>query len=411
MRLITWSVHISKTNSGWLVNREHTGATLCIHLNDVHDHFELTDGHLPYVTTDNTSSNESMTRVLQSTLEASGIECPALRKHIPCVAHIMQLTLGAFKSSLGVEGRTKSWEAHECDQQFGENESIDIGKSQTLRKEGNARINQVSAMRPGLTKIIEKVRISWYFECPETELHMAENACCINCADTWSPKRGRWLSKAKVCIAVLPMMDVKTHRNSTVELRKPAYWLSEFTREWLNNPKYSEYRPVFITQDEWTIVKYVMEVLRQSQYWTLWMLKRYTVTLHHIITVFDDMFDHMDGVTGAVAKKKTRWKEDLFLAVKLARQKMSKCYAEVTPRIGMLHIPTPILNPFWKFQSFRNGDKGMDMNPEDETTYTIQYLNAFLKYVENEYCAKHRLVPVNKLETILRSNLIPSATA
>jgi hypothetical protein len=49
-------------------------------------------------------------------------------------------------SSLGVKGCTKSWEAHECDQQFGENESIVIVKSQRLRKEGNARINQVSAM-------------------------------------------------------------------------------------------------------------------------------------------------------------------------------------------------------------------------------------------------------------------------
>jgi len=63
-------------------------------------------------------------------------------------------------SSLGVKGRTKSWEAHERDQQFCENESIDIGKSQRLRTQGNARINKVSAMRPGLAKIIEKVRIS-----------------------------------------------------------------------------------------------------------------------------------------------------------------------------------------------------------------------------------------------------------
>jgi len=63
-------------------------------------------------------------------------------------------------SSVSVKGRTKSWEAHERDQQFGENESIDGGKSQRLRKEGNARINKVSAMNPGLAKIIEKVRIS-----------------------------------------------------------------------------------------------------------------------------------------------------------------------------------------------------------------------------------------------------------
>jgi len=76
------------------------------------------------------------------------------------MAHIIQLALGAFTCSLGVKGDTKAWEAHEHNQQFGENESIDIGKSQTLRKEDNARINKVSAMRPDLAKIIEKVHIS-----------------------------------------------------------------------------------------------------------------------------------------------------------------------------------------------------------------------------------------------------------
>jgi len=87
-------------------------------------------------------------------------------------------------SSVGVKGHTKSWEAHERDQQFGENVSIDIGKSQRLPKEGNARIKKVSAMRSGLAKKIEKVHISSYFERPETDLHIAENACCIDYADT-----------------------------------------------------------------------------------------------------------------------------------------------------------------------------------------------------------------------------------
>jgi aminopeptidase-like protein len=36
---------------------------------------------------------------------------------------------------------------------------------------------------------------------------------------------------------------------------------------------------------------------------------------------------------------------------------------------------------------------------------------AFLKYVENEYCAKHRRLPVNKPETIPDNNLISSAMA
>jgi len=65
------------------------------------------------------------------------------------MAHIIQTALGAFMSSLSVKGRTKSWEAYERDLEFGENESIDIGKCPRLRKEGNAGINKVSAVRPG----------------------------------------------------------------------------------------------------------------------------------------------------------------------------------------------------------------------------------------------------------------------
>jgi len=109
----------------------------------------------------------------------------------------MQLALGAFMSSQGVKGRTKWLEAHERDEQFGENESTEIGKSQRLREEGNARINKVSAMRPGLAKIIEKVRISTYFESAETDLHIAENAYWIDYADTWMSKLVHWLPKTQ----------------------------------------------------------------------------------------------------------------------------------------------------------------------------------------------------------------------
>ena len=57
------------------------------------------------------------------------------------------------------------------------------------------------------------------------------------------------------------------------------------------------------------------------------------------------MFHHMDGVIRALAKKKTLWKEEFFFAVKLAQQKLSKYYAEVTPMMALLlicaHIPDP----------------------------------------------------------------------
>jgi len=90
------------------------------------------------------------------------------------------------------------------------------------------------------------------------------------------------------------------------------------------------------------------------------------------------MFDHMNGVIRALAKKNTQWKEDLFFAVKCAWQKLSKYFTAVTPMTGMLIIAIHILDVFLKLPSFKKLDKGMDINPEDETSYTTQYQQAFL---------------------------------
>jgi hypothetical protein len=123
------------------------------------------------------------------------------------------------------------------------------------------------------------------------------------------------------------------------------------------------------------------------------------------------MFDHMDGVMRALAKNKTQWTEELFFAVKIAREKLSKYFAEITHLTCMLLISAHIVDRFRKLRSFIKWVKGMDINPENETSYTTQYQEVFLKYVENEYYAKHCHVPVNKLEMVLCVNIFPSATA
>jgi len=141
------------------------------------------------------------------------------------------------------------------------------------------------------------------------------------------------------------------------------------------------------------------------------MSQRHTVTLKHIVTVYNDMFDHMDGVMRALTKKKTQWKEDWFFTVKLARQKLSKYYALVTPTTGMLVISVHIIHHFQKLRSCRKWDEGIDIIPENKTSYTTQCQEAFPMYIENEYCAKHQCVPVNTVESLPSSNHIPSATA
>jgi hypothetical protein len=87
-------------------------------LKDSLDRLEDIDGHVVVITTDSATRNYLMTLKLQSTLEDSGIEWPALTSHTPWMVHVIQIGLGAFLSSLGVKSRTKSWEAQKRDQHW-----------------------------------------------------------------------------------------------------------------------------------------------------------------------------------------------------------------------------------------------------------------------------------------------------
>jgi hypothetical protein len=66
--------------------------------------------------------------------------------------------------------------------------SLAKGKGQAHREEGIAQIKKLSAMTPGLRKIIQKVCISRYFDSLETDLEIAANASFVDCTDTWPLK-------------------------------------------------------------------------------------------------------------------------------------------------------------------------------------------------------------------------------
>jgi len=205
-------------------------------------------------------------------------------------------------------------------------------------------------------------------------------------------------------------MELKALANSIQELLEWAYRLREFTPEVLPNPKYRYYWPHFVSQNHGTLVMFIIEISRPFWCLSLWILKRLTVTMHHVIAVYNNIFNSIDGIMGSLPMKKTQWEEDLFFAVMLPSKKLFKYYAEVTPMTSMLLVAAHYLDHFRKLRLLKKGDKGMDINAEEEASYTTQYQEALHKYVQNEYCAKHRSVPIIKPESPPSSNLFPFAT-
>jgi len=64
-----------------------------------------------------------------------------------------------------------------------------------------------------------------------------------------------------------------------------------------------------------------------------------------------------------------------------------------------------------KLRSLRKWDKGIDINPENDPTYTTQYKDPFLKNLLNEYYAKCTELSVMKPETIPSNNFASSRMA
>jgi len=194
--------------------------------------------------------------------------------------------------------------------------------------------------------------------------------------------------KAEVRIAVQPIMDMNTPWNSTLELLVHAYQMWDYTCEWLKNPKYSECLPLCPTQHEWTIIKYVMEVLKPFQYWTLWMSKTYSYSAlcHHCLQWH--VFSH-EWCYANFGQEEDTMEGRLILCREGCPPDAVQIVCRSHSTTGLLPISVYILDLFRKLGSLRKWDKVMDTNSEDKTFCTTQYQEAILKYIENEYCAQH----------------------
>jgi len=97
--------------------------------------------------------------------------------------------------------------------------------------------------------------------------------------------------------------------------------------------------------------------------------------------------------------------------MKFACQKLARYYAKVTSMTGMVLISAHILDPFQKLSLFIMWVMWMDLNPEDKTSYTTQHQEAFLMYVENLDCTKHRWLSIIEYKIIPTNILFPSTIA
>jgi len=90
---------------------------------------------------------------------------------------------------------------------------------------------------------------------------------------------------------------------------------------------------------------------------------------------------------------------------------LSKYHPEVTLITSIQLTSANIFDTFGTLLSCWKWDKAMDIYSEDFASYTTQYQQAFLKYVQNQYCAIHWQISIIKPNNVPHSNIFLSAKA
>jgi hypothetical protein len=137
----------------------HDGNALGAHLLDVLHRFNLDTGWLLGVTTNNTSSNYKMAKTLEEDLTKAGRRWDSKAYHVPCMAHVIQLCLGAFMNTLEVQQHEKHW--MEVEQEKNQTEGEQQVKGLKMKK----RLVAFEKIPSGFAKIVECVGPTVLFAC------------------------------------------------------------------------------------------------------------------------------------------------------------------------------------------------------------------------------------------------------
>jgi len=214
-----------------------------------------------------------------------------------------------------------------------------------------------------------------------------------------SPQRCQHFIKIpnnRVKIPTTLIYDIKTRWNSTLNMLERSVRLRELTNDWLQT--YAEFTPVWSTPEEWRQTEYGFEVLQQIRFGTLLMLKTRGATIHRVLQVYQDIFDHLQMQISKLEWMRRQWKVDISEGLVKAKLKAASYYGKTESRRGLLFGIGTCLNPYCKGNLFRE----WDLDASGETEYEKSYQKEFIAYYDLYYAPINNQAPDM---SIIRSGL------
>ncbi|KAG0157879.1 hypothetical protein PDIDSM_5391 [Penicillium digitatum] len=263
---------------------------------------------------DNASNNKTLATALQQALSDGTIIT-----RIPCLAHVIQLSLNQLLARI---------------------KAVPLNESAETRwTEKQSRLAQENAKQSQISSTLNKVRY----------LAIYVNA---------SPQRRETFYNLQTTnIKIVPIQDVKTRWNSTFLMLRRAKRLraifSLFCTEY-------DCEEMLLSEQEWRQIDYLLCITEPFFDYTTQLSKTRDVTAHYVFKIYNKLFDHLERSQAQLRRKRVPWKKQMLEALEA----------------GNIYAISTMLAPVNKFKFFLSSD--WDQKWRD--TYRLAFEQALVPY-------------------------------
>ncbi|KAF4200160.1 hypothetical protein CNMCM8927_003836 [Aspergillus lentulus] len=239
------------------------------------------------ITTDNASNNNTLMSSIQESVQSLGVGNAAIIR-IPCIAHIIQLSLNDLLGLMKANPKNEAIQTDWSDTCSGFLDS---------RHQNTAIANTLNKIRK-LAIFINASPQRW------------ETFCSLQTKD---PK-------------LMPIQDVKTRWNSTFLMLQRAKRLQSTYNAFCSESQYA-LPHLTLDHEEWRHIEYLLCITQPLFRFTTLLSQTRDVSIHLVFSIYNKLFDHLEKSMDALRRKRVLWKQLVLKALEAAKSKLSHCYA------------------------------------------------------------------------------------
>jgi hypothetical protein len=137
-----------------------------------------------------------------------------------------------------------------------------------------------------------------------------------------------------------------------------------------------------LDQEEWRQVDYLLSIMKPFFDATNILSKTQDVSVHHVFSIYNRMFTHLEEAEKKLKYKAIPWKKRMLRALRGAKGKLSKYYSATgTESFGRVYAIATILCPSKKLRYFDSDEwKG-----EDEDGQPIDFMKIYRDALQKEF--------------------------